>query len=125
MISSYLEPVYDEIERVVGHYGGGVSAKDVAERMLYRYEVDIRRDMNDLWRAGRLVFVGGNGVQRRYRLPNALERLMLASGWRGRMRPAIATRISTRTRDTRYPVTKSITRYHRLEWYWEDWSKHE
>lgn len=32
---------------------------------------------------------------------------------RGRMTPVIADRISTRTKETRWPVTKRITRYHR------------
>jgi hypothetical protein len=49
---------------------------------------------------------------------------------RGRMTPAIADRISSRTRETRWPVTKSITRYHRYprhwyfkhDWTWSDWT---
>jgi len=43
---------------------------------------------------------------------------------RGRMTPAIATCESTRTRETRWPVTKGITRYHRYpkNWYFKmDW----
>ena len=45
---------------------------------------------------------------------------------RGHMIPAEATRISNRTREDRFPVTKSITRYHRQPngWYFErDWNE--
>lgn len=38
---------------------------------------------------------------------------------RGRLTPAEAERLSTRTR-SEWPVTKQITRFHRQEWYWGD-----
>ncbi len=41
---------------------------------------------------------------------------------RGRMTPAEATRISTRTRFKGWIVTKSITRHHRRDWTWSDWT---
>ena len=39
---------------------------------------------------------------------------------RGRMTPAEALRISTRTRETRFPTTKSVTRWHRRDWTYSD-----
>ena len=45
---------------------------------------------------------------------------------RGHMTPAIAERISTRTRETRWPITKSITRYHRMPrnfYFKHDWTE--
>jgi len=39
---------------------------------------------------------------------------------RGRMTPAEAQKLSTRTRHQGWLITKSITRFHRQEWYWED-----
>lgn len=39
---------------------------------------------------------------------------------RGRLIPAEAQKISTRTRRKDQPVTKQITRWHRLEWTWSD-----
>ncbi len=38
---------------------------------------------------------------------------------RGRMIPAEAQKISTRTRETRFPITNSITRFHRYKHYFE------
>lgn len=39
---------------------------------------------------------------------------------RGRMPPSTATAISTRARGWGWMKTRSITRHHKLEWYWED-----
>lgn len=39
---------------------------------------------------------------------------------RGRMTPAIAQPVSTRTRFKGWIVTKSITRWHRRDWTWSD-----
>jgi hypothetical protein len=46
---------------------------------------------------------------------------------RGSMHPAIATQLSTRTRLKGWAalMTKSITRHHRREKYWEDYHKIE
>lgn len=41
---------------------------------------------------------------------------------RGRMTPAIAERISNRTRRKGWIVTKQITRWHRRDWTWSDWT---
>lgn len=41
---------------------------------------------------------------------------------RGRMTPAIATRISTRTRKKGWLITKNITRHHRRDWTYSDWT---
>lgn len=43
---------------------------------------------------------------------------------RGRLTPALALGISTRTRFTEYPLTKSITRHHRYKRYWERKRRH-
>ncbi len=42
---------------------------------------------------------------------------------RGRLIPAEATKISTRTRMKGWLLTKSITRHHRREKYWEAYGK--
>lgn len=45
---------------------------------------------------------------------------------RGRMTPAEALRLSTRTRRKGWFQTKSITRFHRRKWYWSDqWSSEQ
>jgi hypothetical protein len=76
----------ETVYRLIEHYvrqaerdlGRPVFPWEVQARMpIFRAEGSLRRDMLHLYRAGRLVRVGGNGARQGYRLPSRMERL----GW--------------------------------------------
>ena len=79
-VSDYTELVYDAIETAVHKayrdLRRGVLPKDIQGRLPYdRAEGSLRRDMFQMYVAGRLVRVGGHGARRGYRLPSRMEKL--------------------------------------------------
>lgn len=79
-VTEYTALVYEQIEMAVQRaqrdLRRGVLPRDVQARLPYRRaEGSLRRDMVGMYRAGRLVRVGGGGARRGYRLPTRAERL--------------------------------------------------
>ena len=80
VISDYTELVYKEIETAMikaqRDLRRGVLPRDVQARLPYnRAEGSLRRDMGQMWAAGRLVRIGGYGARQGYRLPSRMEKL--------------------------------------------------
>jgi hypothetical protein len=78
LITYYMDGIYDEIEQVVKrlqrNLRRGVLPKHVQPHLPYdRAEGSIRRDMGEMWEAGRLVRAGGQGTRRGYRCPSEDE----------------------------------------------------
>lgn len=79
-VSEYTELVYEAIEKAVGKayrdLGKGVLSRDIQARLPYdRAEGSLRRDMLQMYAAGRLVRVAGHGARQGYRLPSRMEKL--------------------------------------------------
>lgn len=79
-VSEYTELVYEAIETAVQKayrdLRRGVLPRDIQGRLPYdRAEGSLRRDMLQMYVAGRLVRVSGHGARQGYRLPSRMERL--------------------------------------------------
>jgi hypothetical protein len=78
--SDYTELVYEAIESAVAKayrdLRRGVLPRDIQGRLPYdRAEGSLRRDMLQMYAAGRIVRVGGQGARQGYRPPTLMEKL--------------------------------------------------
>ncbi len=78
--SDYTELVYEAIENAVAKayrdLRRGVLPRDIQGRLPYdRAEGSLRRDMLQMYAAGRIVRVGGQGARQGYRPPTLMEKL--------------------------------------------------